>query len=118
MRAEDLRDRIAEVVGVVLHERRPAGQPRRHDLEDADERGCLPVALGAEAVAVGHQPLDADPGQLVEVAQVLERVGEAPEPAVVEERREPAFDPGGRPQLLVAVPAGDGAPVPRRSIAS
>ena len=103
--AEDLGDRVAEVVGVVLHERRPAGQPVGHDLQDPDERGRLPVALGAEAVAVGHQPLDADARQLLERAEVLERVGERAEAAVLDERPQAGLDPGRRPQLGVALAA-------------
>ena len=99
VRPEHLRDRIAEVVRVVLHERRPAGQALGHDLEDAHEGRGLPVALGAEAVALGHQALDADPGQLPELAEVLERVGEGAEAAVLEERPQPGLDPRGDPEL-------------------
>ena len=101
--AEDLGDRVAQVVGVVLHERRPARQAVAHHLEDPHERGGLPVALGAEAVAVGHQPLDADARQLLERAEVLERVGERAEAAVLEERPQAGLDPRGRPQLGVPV---------------
>ena len=45
------------------------------------------------------------PGSCVERAEVLERVGERAEPAVVEERPQAALDPGGRPQLRVALAA-------------
>ena len=83
----------------------PPGRPVGHDLEDPDQRGCLPVALGAEAVAVGHQPLDADAGQLLEPAEVLERVGEGAEAALVEERPQAGLDPGRRPELGVALAA-------------
>ena len=41
----------------------------------------LPVALGAEAVAVGHQALHGDPGQLAQPAEVLEVGREGVEPA-------------------------------------
>ena len=73
MRAEDPLGARDEVVGVVLHEARAAGQPRTHDVRDAHEDRGLPVALGAEAVALGHEPLHGEPGQLLERAEVLER---------------------------------------------
>ena len=65
-----------QVVGVVLHERRAAGQPGRHRLERAQQHRGLPVALAAEAVAVGHQPLHGEAGQLAQPAEVLEVGGE------------------------------------------
>ena len=83
----------------------PPGSPSAIDLEDPDERRGLPVAFRAEAVAVGHQPLDADPGQLLEPAEVLERVGERAEAAVLHERPQARLDPGRRPQLRVPVAA-------------
>ena len=61
-----------EVVGVVLHERDAAGQPAGHDLHRADHRRGLPVALGAEPVAVAHEPLDGQPGELRQAVEVLE----------------------------------------------
>ena len=100
---EHLGNRVAEVVGVVLHERGPARQAVAHDLEDPHERGGLPVPLGAEAVAVGHQPLDADARQLLERAEVLERVRERREAADVEERPQTRLDAGRRAQLGVAL---------------
>ena len=66
----------AEVVGVVLHERDPARPPRRHHLERPQQHRCLPVALGAKAVALCHQALHGYPGQLAEPPQVLEVGGE------------------------------------------
>ena len=69
VRAEHLRAGRRQVVGVVLHERRAAGRPVAHHLHDADERGRLPVAFGAEPVAVGHQPLDGDPGKLLQAVR-------------------------------------------------
>ena len=75
-----------QVVRVVLDERHAAGPPRRHHLAEADERGGLPVALGAEAVPVRHQPLAGQAGKLLHAVQVLERGGECTEPALLEER--------------------------------
>src|SRR5512135_2055752 len=95
-----------EVVGVVLHERGPAGQAGRHDLHRPDEQGRLPVALGAEAVAVGHQALDADPRELDEVAEVLEGVRDGSEAAGLEEAPETDLDPGSLAKGWPAIAAG------------
>jgi len=43
-----------------------AGAAVGHELHRAHERGRLPVSLRREAVAVGHQPLRGDAGQLLE----------------------------------------------------
>ena len=51
-----------EMIGVILHERRAALEAARHDFHRAEQRGGLPVAFGAEAVTIGHQALDARPG--------------------------------------------------------
>ena len=72
VRTEDLRLAGTEVVGVVLHERGAAGLALAHDLQDPHERRGLPVALGAEAVAVGHEALHGDAGELSQSAEVLE----------------------------------------------
>ena len=60
----------------------------------------------AEAVAVAHHPLDRDARQLVERAEILERVREGGEAAGVEERPKTGLDPRGRAQLGVARPVG------------
>src|SRR3954447_12930123 len=60
VRPEDLLAARLQVVGVVLHERRPAGEARAGDLEHPQQCGGLPVALTAEAVAVGHPPPDGE----------------------------------------------------------
>jgi hypothetical protein len=54
----------------------------------AHEHGGLPVALCAEAVAVGHQPLYRDAGQLLQGAKILEGIGERTESTLLEERAE------------------------------
>ncbi len=82
----------SEVVRVVLHERRAAGEAGRHDLPDADERGHLPVALGAEPVPVSHQPLRGNAGKLPEAVEVLECVGERATAAFLEERAKRRLD--------------------------
>ena len=82
---------------------RAAVEAAAHHLRDPDERGRLPVALGAEAVAVRHQPLRGDARQLSEAVEILEGVGEGPEPARVEEAAQTGLDPGGVAQGLAAV---------------
>jgi hypothetical protein len=72
-----------------------------HDLHRAHEGRDLPVALGAETVAVGHQPLRRDPRKLLEPMQVLEGVGEAVEAALLEEGAESQLDPRRVTQGLV-----------------
>ena len=115
VRAQHLGHGIAEVVGVVLHERRAAGQAVAQHLEDPDQRGRLPVALGPEAVAVGHQPLDADARAAAAGAPRSSNVSvNAPNAAVVEERPEARLDAGGAAQRGVPVAAGPQAGGRRR----
>ena len=76
-----------QMIGVILHERRAAFQPARHDLHRADERGGLPIAFGGETVTVRHQALRRDAGQLHQAVQIFKRRGEAFEIAVRPEMR-------------------------------
>ena len=64
------------------------------------ERRRLPVALAAEAVAVGHQPLHGEAGELAQAAEVLEVRRERAEAAVVEELAQPGLDAGRVAQRL------------------
>ena len=105
MRAEDELVAGREVVGVVLHEARAAGEPGAHDVGDAHEDRGLPVALGAEAVALGHEALHREARQLLQRAEVLERRGEGAEAALLEERAQAELDRGAVAQRLVAVAA-------------
>ena len=105
VRAEGLRRARTEVVGVVLHEGGAAGQPVGHRLDRAQQDRGLPVALAAEAVAVGHQPLHGDAGQLAQAAEVLEVGGEGAEAAVGEEGPQAGLDPGRLAQRVVPVAA-------------
>ena len=82
VRAEDLLLAGHQVVRVVLHEGGAAGQAVGDHLEGAQHDRRLPVALAAEAVAVGHQPLDRQAGELTQAAEVLEVRGERREAAV------------------------------------
>ena len=78
----------------------PPGKPGGHDLHRPHQRGGLPVAFGAEAVAVGHQPLHGQAGQLLQAVQVLEGVGEGLEAAVFQKARRPSSIAGRFAQRL------------------
>ena len=116
--AEHLRARGAEVVRVVLHERRAAVEADRHRLDDADERGGLPVALAPEAVAVGHEPLRRDARELAQRAEVLERVGERAEAALLEERAQAELDARRLHERVAPLRRRLAAPRPSRSVSS
>ena len=66
------------------------------------ERGGLPVAFGGEAVAVGHQPLRREAGQLRQAVQILKRRREALESALLEERAQAQFDARAVAERIVA----------------
>ena len=76
-----------------------------HLLDGGQQRRGLPVALAAEAVAVGHQPLHGQAGELAQPAEVLEVRGEGAEPPVEQERAQPGLDPGGVAQRRVPLAA-------------
>ncbi len=101
-----------QVVRVVLHERGAAGQTGPGHLEDPQQGRGLPVALAAEAVAVGHQPLDGEAGQLAQTAEVLEVGGEGAEPAVREELPQRRLDPRLVAHAVVPLSAGAQVGVP------
>ena len=103
VRAEDALAARRQVIGVVLHQRRAAGQAGAHDLGRPDQHRRLPVPFGAESVAVRHQPLHRQAGQLLQPAQVLEVGREGPESAGVEEGPEPELDRGTVAQRLMAL---------------
>ena len=81
VRAEHERVRGVEVIGIVLHEGSAAFEPVGHDFHDADERGRLPIALTGESVAVFHQPLHGEAGQLFHAVEIFESGGERGEAA-------------------------------------
>ena len=96
------------MVGVVLHERDPAGPVTGHDLEDPHQHRRLPVALAPEAVAVGHEPLDGDTRELAQASEILEVSGERVEVASVEERPQAYLLGGGVAQRAVpGTPRGE-----------
>ena len=74
-----------QVVRVVLHEARAAREARAHHGGGAHEHRGLPVALGAEAVAVGHEALHGEPGQLPQRRRGPRTRGERGEAAGLEE---------------------------------
>ena len=81
-----------QVVRVVLHERRAAGQPVGDDFQRPQHHRRLPVALGAEAVAVGHESLHSQSRKLSEPAEIFEVGGERAKPTGVEERTQAELD--------------------------
>jgi hypothetical protein len=90
-----------QVIRVVLHERGAALEVGADDLHGAEERGGFPIALGAEAVAIGHQALHREPGQLTQTVEVFKRRREALESAVGEKRPQPELNAGAVAQRLV-----------------
>ncbi|CAH0327263.1 hypothetical protein SRABI128_05928 [Microbacterium sp. Bi128] len=106
VRAQDFLLARDEVVGVVLHERGAAGEPGAHDFGCPDQDGSLPVALGAEAVTVGHEALHGHARQLAQCAEVFEGRGEGGRAVGLQEAAEPKLDPGAVAQRLVAWAAG------------
>src|SRR5438445_743071 len=81
-------------------------QAGAHGLQGVQERGGLPVALAAEAVALGHQALHGEAGQLPQAPEVLEVGGEGAEAALGEEGAQAQLDPGGVAQRVVPLTAG------------
>ena len=67
-----------------------AGQAGAHDLGDAHEHGGLPVALGAEAVAVGHEALHGEAGQLPSAPRSSKFVVKAPKSPASRNERSPS----------------------------
>ena len=106
VRAEDPLVPRDQVVGVVLHQAGAARQPDAHDVGDPHQDRRLPVALGAEAVPLGHQPLHGQAGQLLQRPEVLEVGGEGAEAAALEERAQAELDGGAVAQGRVPVPTG------------
>ncbi len=96
--AEHLHALRLKVVGVILHEGSAAGQAGAHHLHGAQQGGRLPVALGAEAVATGHQALHGDAGQLRQAVQVFESVGKGVEAAVLQKGAQAQLEAGGLAQ--------------------
>ncbi len=106
VRTQDLRGIRAEMVGVVLHERGAAGRAGADRLDRVQHDRGLPVALAAEAVALGHQPLHRHARQLAQPAEVLEVRGERAEATLGQERPQTGFDLGAVAQRLVPITAG------------
>ncbi len=71
----------------------------------ADQHGRLPVPLGAEAVALGHEPLHGEAGELAEAAEVLEARREGAEAALLEEGAKAELDGRAVAERLVPLPA-------------
>ena len=70
-----------KVVGIVLHEGCSPFQIGANDFHGAHQGSSLPVAFAGKAVAVGHEPLDGQAGQLLEPIKVLKVGGKSLEVA-------------------------------------
>ncbi len=79
----------------------PPVDAARHDFHRADERGGFPVTFAGETVAVGHQPLRREAGQLHEAVQIFKRRGEALEISVGQKLSQTQFDARGFADGLV-----------------
>ena len=66
---------LDKMIGIVLHEAGRAVAALAHGLQDGGHGGDLPVALAAVAIALRHQVLRGQTGQLLHAVEVLERVG-------------------------------------------
>jgi len=77
-----------EMISVIFHERRATREAARHDFHGADERGGFPIAFASEAVAVGHQALRREAGQLHETVQIFKRCGKPWKPPAVRNARQ------------------------------
>ena len=84
----------------------PPGLVGAHGLDRVQHHRGLPVALAAEAVTLGHQPLHRQPGKLAEATQILEVRGEGAEATLGEEGAQPGLDPGAVTQRLMSITAG------------
>ena len=73
----------------------PPFSPALMTFMSADQRGRLPVPLGAKAVAIAHQTLHRHSGQLRQPVQVLEGRGEGLEVTAFQEVAQADFDSGG-----------------------
>ena len=90
-----------EVIGVVLHQGAATLEAIPHDVADADQNRGLPIPLCRESVPVGHQPLGADSGQLVQGTQVLEVIDGRRGPDLLEHVAHARLLPGGHHQGVV-----------------
>ncbi len=83
----------------------PPGSPSAMTFIARSKRGGLPVAFGAEAVAVGHQSLGGEAGQLPQPVQIFERVGEPLEAAFLEKCAQAELEARAVAQRVVALAA-------------
>ncbi len=70
----------------------PPGKTGAHHLQGPHQGRRLPVALGAEAVAVGHQALHGKAGKLVEAGRSSKVSVKAPKPPASRKPRRPSLD--------------------------
>ena len=84
----------------------PPGRPCPMTLRTRSRAEVFQSPSAREPVAVGHQPLRADAGQLLEGAEILEVRRERLEVVVAKEGSQPGLDPCRVAQRLVALASG------------
>ena len=89
---------LAQIIGVIFHEGSPALQTGSHHFHGAHQRGGFPIAFRAKAVAIRHQALDRQAGQLRQAVQVFEGGGKGFKTAFFKEGPHANFDAGSFPQ--------------------
>ena len=83
------------MVGVIFHERCAAFETSAHHLHRTQQRRRLPVAFRAETVAIRHQTLGGDAGELLHAVQDFEGVGETFEVTFFKESTDAKLDARG-----------------------
>ena len=68
----------------------PPGRAGSHHLQHSSQRGRFPIALRAEAVTGGHEPLNSQAGQLFEPGEILKVSVKAPKPPASRKARKPS----------------------------
>src|SRR5699024_3709847 len=103
--AEDLLTARNKVIGVILHEAGSTGQAIAHDLRDTNENASLLVTFSTKSIAIGHQPLYCETGQLAQSTKVFEGVSECTGIFALEDSADTSFLFSCVSQCIMAFPA-------------
>ena len=90
VRAEHFHSLRGEVVGVIFHEGGSARQANAHHFHRPHQRRGFPVAFRAKTVAICHQALHSQSGQLLQPVQIFKGGGEGFEAARSRKERMPS----------------------------
>jgi len=91
---EDFAALGVEIIGVIFHEGGAAFEADCHDFHRTHEGCGFPVTFSAEAVAIGHEPLNRQTRQLQQAVQVFKGRGKGLEAAFFEEVPHTGFNAG------------------------